>query len=878
MASGVTIRGGYAGCGASNPGARDTVLYETILSGDLSGDDLTVATIKINRSDNSYHVVIYNDPSATGSMLEGFTVSGGHADGTGPAGTATNQGPGIHIRLDSQMCIPGGPTIRDCIIEDNWSSHHGAVNIHADQALIENCIIRNNYSDFRGGGLLIQSGNATVRNCVISNNESLIEGGGVWTGHSSDPTCVPTSAAVFENCTIQDNYSGRLGGGMFDQGSNVIIRGSNFNGNSANSSGGGLWLQTAGQLPSAVQTTPLVEDTLFEANQAQGGAGVGLTHREPTFKRCIFRANTATGVGGGIWIFGPTSDVLLEDCVWELNTAESGGGLGQNSTASKVRISSGTFRDNQATQAGGGIWTYTGSLNVVGTTFERNSGTTVGGGAFVFQDFLNNKCIGDECVTVFEDCVIRDNEAGRGAGVFAGSLIRLIMRRVVIEDNRVVNAIPNGNLARGGGMSFEAFPAVSMETEPGSMRLEDCVIRNNYAPDGGGGLFVSGDICANYAPGLSTATLIRTELVGNTSEVKGAGLYIAGANGACVNMYNSRFIQNRLSALPTYSYGAALYVSGSEILVANSLFAGNYAGSSGAAIYTRAATTGVIENSTFAHNTTDNRAPVLHAEASDISVVNSIVWDNSSLGGGPVIVDELGTLMAVSTSLVQDGYVGVGNFDANPLFFNAAGVDGVLGTEDDDLRLSSGSPARDAANLSLLPTDEFDIDGDGDVTEPIPFDLDGAARIVGMGLDLGAYEQAAAGPCQPGTFSATGEDPCDPCPMGTFQPAAGATSCMDCVVGTFADTIASTLCSPCAAETFQPNTGGTVCNACACDDGMACTTNDCDAISGSCQNDAIVGCAIPTASTWSLICLALLLMSAATILMPRTSTDPFKSM
>lgn len=36
---GVTIKGGYAGFGESDPDARDVQLYETILSGDLTGND-----------------------------------------------------------------------------------------------------------------------------------------------------------------------------------------------------------------------------------------------------------------------------------------------------------------------------------------------------------------------------------------------------------------------------------------------------------------------------------------------------------------------------------------------------------------------------------------------------------------------------------------------------------------------------------------------------------------------------------------------------------------------------------------------------------------------------------------------------------------------
>ncbi len=36
--------------------------------------------------------------------------------------------------------------------------------------------------------------------------------------------------------------------------------------------------------------------------------------------------------------------------------------------------------------------------------------------------------------------------------------------------------------------------------------------------------------------------------------------------------------------------------------------------------------------------------------------------------------------------------------------------------------------------------DEFDLDGDGDTTEPVPYDLDSSPRIEGASVDLGPYE------------------------------------------------------------------------------------------------------------------------------------------
>ncbi|MEZ4439361.1 MAG: choice-of-anchor Q domain-containing protein [Polyangiaceae bacterium] len=68
---------------------------------------------------------------------------------------------------------------------------------------------------------------------------------------------------------------------------------------------------------------------------------------------------------------------------------------------------------------------------------------------------------------------------------------------------------------------------------------------------------------------------------------------------------------------------------------------------------------------------------------------------------------------------------------ADPLFTDAtAGV----------LTLGPSSPARDAGDTAALPPDVFDLDGDGDTTEPIPIDRAGQPRVVGGTVDLGAYE------------------------------------------------------------------------------------------------------------------------------------------
>ncbi|UCD48687.1 MAG: hypothetical protein JSW27_14275, partial [Phycisphaerales bacterium] len=88
LAHQLTLRGGYAGLGASDPNARESEMYETVLSGDLARNDIVLASPldasgEPTREDNSYHVVSGDEDDVVvgefTAVLEGLTVTGGHA-------------------------------------------------------------------------------------------------------------------------------------------------------------------------------------------------------------------------------------------------------------------------------------------------------------------------------------------------------------------------------------------------------------------------------------------------------------------------------------------------------------------------------------------------------------------------------------------------------------------------------------------------------------------------------------------------------------------------------------------------------------------------------------------------------------------------------
>jgi len=78
----VSIKGGYAGFGEPDPNARDIELYETILSGDLDGNDVDVNNPsdllnEQSRFENSYSVLTNTNANP---ILEGFLVTAGNAN------------------------------------------------------------------------------------------------------------------------------------------------------------------------------------------------------------------------------------------------------------------------------------------------------------------------------------------------------------------------------------------------------------------------------------------------------------------------------------------------------------------------------------------------------------------------------------------------------------------------------------------------------------------------------------------------------------------------------------------------------------------------------------------------------------------------------
>ena len=173
LSNGVTIKGGFAGYGEPTPDQRDSYTYETILSGDLNGDDSAVSDAEqmatdANRVDNCYHVVAGTDTDSS-AVLDGFVISGGDTTGLVPA----------IARGGGMINDAGSPTVSNCVFRYNLALRGGGIYNRNSSATIKNCLFYMNYAQWGGGLYNVEESNPTISNCTFSRNTVDEFGGGI---------------------------------------------------------------------------------------------------------------------------------------------------------------------------------------------------------------------------------------------------------------------------------------------------------------------------------------------------------------------------------------------------------------------------------------------------------------------------------------------------------------------------------------------------------------------------------------------------------------------------------------------------------------------------------------------------------------------------
>jgi hypothetical protein len=185
LKEGLTVRGGYAGYGQPDPDERDVASHETILSGDLNGDDLWGI---LNTGDNSYHVVT-GPAGELAARLDGFTVTHGRGDGTYPhhyGGGLYNAGGKLEVVNSS---FRGNTAV--------WGG--GVMNLAGSLTLV-NCQLTGNRGMMLGGGLYSYEGSAVLHNCrIVGNTASYAETAGGAAIYNLNATLTLLDSTVADN-------------------------------------------------------------------------------------------------------------------------------------------------------------------------------------------------------------------------------------------------------------------------------------------------------------------------------------------------------------------------------------------------------------------------------------------------------------------------------------------------------------------------------------------------------------------------------------------------------------------------------------------------------------------------------------------------------
>lgn len=282
----VALRGGFAGPGEPDPDARDIGAYETVLSGDLAGDD---GPDFVGYEDNAQAIVtsIANGPTA---ILDGFTVTGGF----GPSGSGLN-------------CYDSSPVIEGCTFAANMAAgdeggYGGAAVFSGGAASLSRCTFTGNYATRQGGAIRAEKGaSLTLRECTFAANDA--DDGGALHSAAADVNAVA--------CAFVGNHAATHGGAFYcHQGKHRLTA------------------------------------CTFTFNAARYGGGLYNLFGAMDIMQCTFGANDADE-GGGLYIDSSTS-VTLTNSLLTGNRASALGGAALVWCDSRAKLTNCTLADNRA--------------------------------------------------------------------------------------------------------------------------------------------------------------------------------------------------------------------------------------------------------------------------------------------------------------------------------------------------------------------------------------------------------------------------------------------------------------------------------------------------------------------------------------------------
>ncbi|MCX6879575.1 MAG: right-handed parallel beta-helix repeat-containing protein [Verrucomicrobia bacterium] len=685
----------------------------------------------------------------------------------------------------------GTPSLTNCVMTDNLAPYGGAIHSAASSPTLANCVLARNFAP-DGAAIFNQASSPTLVNCVLANN--LPGGGAVRSTPASSPTLANSilwangpnpvvddsgAAATLNYCIIEGGWRG-AGTGNLSADPQLV--------NLADPDGpDNRWFtDDDGLRPSVALASPAL-DAADYAPLAALHDPADLDGDGNTLEALPFDLRGGPRVAGGQLDIG-AYEIVYHFVIFDLaeHAVRTGGGTleqkvehGSAPVAPTLQVDFGwDFDWNPAlapvTGDGSFVATYSPAFDVGDTVHVRTDGTPGADGktwATATPDLQGAIDIlgqlGGGQVWVAAGTYKPTSEPNPEAAGLAARRLHFSLRNGVKvyggfpatgdpglpERNPAVHETTlSGDLSGNDAVLPNGRPDIATMAEncyhvlyhPAPLALQSTVldgftIRGGYAgPDagsntGGGMLYAGSAMIANcvfklnaaaiYGGGVmfssGTPSLTNCVVANNSTDGNGGGIYFLHSFPTLVNCV----LTNNSAGV----CGGGIYSYYFQPSLVNCLLANNSAGTSGGGIFNSFSSPS-LGNCVLANNSALSGGAVGNESASSPTLANSILWGN---GTNPV-VDGAGSASTLNYCIIEGGWSGAGgnHTSANPQFVSLAtpaGADGRWRTADDGLRLQPGSPGIDTGSNALVPAGT-------------PTDLLGNPRIIGAAVDRGAYE------------------------------------------------------------------------------------------------------------------------------------------
>ncbi len=331
-------------------------------------------------------------------------------------------------------------TLNSVNITNNDSKTNGAGIFLSDDSTLtwQEGELKNNKSSNNGGGLYIVNRSSADLTAVTIESNWADNGAGIYSASSG--LLRITGSQILENRGNKVNEG--FGAGIFLQSAIAMISGSTFNGNGKSIDNSGT-VAKGGAIISA-SSDLYIRDSLFENNSAVSGGAINSLQTQnfighTTLNNVILKQNRSTLDGGAIYHERFSQLTLINSTVTGNNSIRYGGGI---SALGLTNITYSTINDNHS-ENGGGLYNQS-SAFIENSTISGNTANISGGGIYNAASPLAK-------VTLNNATLAFNDASATGSNIFADETTagETISHGEVTTENSIISNAVSGNNCTG---------------------------------------------------------------------------------------------------------------------------------------------------------------------------------------------------------------------------------------------------------------------------------------------------------------------------------------------------------------------------------------------------------------------------------------------